>query len=35
MVTDLRVINNGTAYVSNKIKQFFAYYNIKHITGIK
>ena len=26
--------DNGPAYVSKKIKQFFAYYNIKHITGI-
>ena len=24
--------NNGLAYISKKIKQFFAYYNIKHIT---
>ena len=22
------------AYVSNKMKQFFTYYNIKHVTGI-
>ena len=26
--------DNGPGYVSNKMKQFFAYYNIKHITGI-
>ena len=26
--------DNGPAYVSKKMKQFFAYYNIKHITGI-
>ena len=26
--------DNGTAYVSKRMKQFFAYYNIKHITGI-
>ena len=26
--------DNGPAYVSKKIKQFFAYYTIKHITGI-
>ena len=25
---------NGPAYVSKKMKCFFAYYNIKHITGI-
>ncbi|KAL6045669.1 hypothetical protein STEG23_015755 [Scotinomys teguina] len=26
--------DNAPAYVSGKMKQFFAYYNIKHITGI-
>ena len=26
--------NNAPEYVSNKIEQFFAYYNIKHVTGI-
>ena len=26
--------DNGSAYVSKKMKCFFAYYNIKHITGI-
>ena len=26
--------DNGSAYVYKKIKCFFAYYNIKHITGI-
>ena len=26
--------DNALAYVSSKMKQFFAYYNIKHITGI-
>ena len=26
--------DNGPAYVSRKMKRFFAYYNIKHITGI-
>ena len=26
--------DNGPAYVSKKMKQFFAYYNIKHITSI-
>ena len=26
--------DNCPAYVSKKMKQFFAYYNIKHITGI-
>ena len=26
--------DNDLAYVSKKIKQFFAYYNINHITGI-
>ncbi|KAL6078044.1 hypothetical protein STEG23_004480 [Scotinomys teguina] len=26
-------IDNAPAYVSGKMKQFFAYYNIKHITG--
>ena len=26
--------DNGPAYVSKKMKQIFAYYNIKHITGI-
>ena len=26
--------DNGPAYVSRKMKQFFAYYNIKHVTGI-
>ena len=27
-------IDNGLAYVSKKIKSFFAYYNIKHITDL-
>lgn len=27
-------IGNAPAYVSSKMKQFFAYYNIKYITGI-
>ena len=27
-------IDSVPAYVSNKMKQFFAYYNIKHVTGI-
>ena len=26
--------DNGPAYVSKKLKCFFAYYNIKHIVGI-
>ena len=26
--------DNTPAYVSNKMRQFFAHYNIKHITGI-
>ena len=26
--------DNGPSYVSKKMKHFFAYYNIKHITGI-
>ena len=26
--------DNGPAYVSRKMKRFFAYYNIKHVTGI-
>ena len=26
--------DNAPTYLSNKIKQFFTYYNIKHITGI-
>ena len=26
--------DNAPAYVSKKMKQFFVYYNIKHITGI-
>ena len=26
--------NNTPAYVFNKMKQFFTYYNIKHVTGI-
>jgi hypothetical protein len=26
--------DNALAYVSSKMKQFFAYYNVKHITGI-
>ena len=26
--------NNAPGYVASKMKQFFAYYNIKHITGI-
>ena len=26
--------DNGPVYVSKKIKQFFVYNNIKHITGI-
>ena len=26
--------DNAPAYVSSKMKQFFTYYNIKHITGI-
>ena len=26
--------DNGPVYVPRKMKQFFAYYNIKHITGI-
>ena len=26
--------DNAPTYVSNKIKQFFAYYNIKYVTGI-
>ena len=26
--------DNASAYVSSKMKEFFAYYNIKHITGI-
>ena len=26
--------NAAPLYLSNKMKQFFAYYNIKHITGI-
>ena len=26
--------DNALAYVSKKMKQFFAYYNIKYITGI-
>ena len=26
--------DNGPAYVSRKMNQFFAYYNIKHVTGI-
>ena len=26
--------DKGSAYLSKKMKQFFAYYNIKHITGI-
>ena len=26
--------DSAPAYVSNKMKQFFAYYNIKHVTGI-
>lgn len=26
--------DNGPAYISNKIKRFFEYYNIKHVTGI-
>ena len=26
--------DNSPAYVSKKMKQFFSYYNIKHITGI-
>jgi hypothetical protein len=25
---------NVSIYVSNKMKQFFAYYNIKHVTGM-
>ena len=27
-------IDNGPAYVYKKMEQFFAYYNIKHITGM-
>jgi hypothetical protein len=27
-------MDDGLTYVSNKIKQFFTYYNIKHITDI-
>lgn len=27
-------IDSVPAYVSNKMKQFFAYYNIKYVTGI-
>ncbi|KAL6038953.1 hypothetical protein STEG23_010042 [Scotinomys teguina] len=26
--------DNAPAYVSNKMRQFFAYYNIRHVTGI-
>ena len=26
--------NAAPLYLSNKMKQFFAYYNIKHVTGI-
>jgi hypothetical protein len=26
--------DNDPIYVFNKMKQFFAYYNIKHVTGI-
>ena len=26
--------DNAAAYVSSKMKQSFAYYNLKHITGI-
>ena len=26
--------DNGPAYVSKKMKRFFTYYNVKHITGI-
>ena len=35
VITDLIItIDNAPTYVSNKMKQFFAYYNIKHATGI-
>ena len=27
-------MNNGPAYISSKMKQFFEYYNIKHVKGI-
>ena len=27
-------MDNGSVYISNKMKQFFEYYNIKHVTGI-
>ena len=27
-------MDNGLAYISNKMKQFFEYYNIKHVKGI-
>ena len=26
--------NNASSFVPHKIKQFFIYYNIKHVTGI-
>jgi hypothetical protein len=26
--------DNGPAYISNKMKQYLEYYNIKHVTGI-
>jgi hypothetical protein len=28
-------INNAPVYASKKVKQFFAYYNIKRITGVQ
>ena len=27
--------DNGPEYVSRKMKQFFAYYNIKHVAGLR
>jgi transposase InsO family protein len=27
-------MDNGSVYISNKMKQFFEYYNIKHVTVI-